>query len=173
MYTTDLTRRKWHRSANKLYITTAFTLFIYGAAILDFELRVGEVLLTFLAGNPTSRSIPTDISDRGLGNLDFPVQTERTTNLTYKSFQNAAFQFPCPSTSFFFLIQDRTNRALGGTVWIRIKGFYMRLRKRFLVRKLLPSDTIYRYTWILQNCKSSVFKSSHYRLVLTLQVFAA
>lgn len=47
---------------------------------MDFEAGVGEVPATFRVGNPTSRTVPTDISNKGLGNPDFPIQMERTVN---------------------------------------------------------------------------------------------
>lgn len=44
------------------------------AAILGFELGRSLVPPTFQAGNPTSGSVPVDISNQELGNSDFSVQ---------------------------------------------------------------------------------------------------
>ncbi len=41
---------------------------MHEAAILDFEVGVGEVLPTFRVGNPTSGGVPVEISDKELGN---------------------------------------------------------------------------------------------------------
>ncbi len=49
-----------------------------GAAILDFEVRVGEVLPTVRLVNPTSGGVPVEISDWKLRNSDFRVQMEHT-----------------------------------------------------------------------------------------------
>lgn len=53
-------------------------LLTHGAAILDFEVVVGEGLPTFRVGNPTSGCVPFEIFDWELGNSDFPVQMECT-----------------------------------------------------------------------------------------------
>ncbi len=55
-------------------------MLMHGAAILDFEVRVGEALPTFRVGNPTSGGALVEISDRELGNSDSPLQMERTIN---------------------------------------------------------------------------------------------
>ncbi len=49
-------------------------MLMHGAAILDFEVGVGEGLPAF--GNPTSGGVPVEISDWELRNSDFWVQTE-------------------------------------------------------------------------------------------------
>ncbi len=46
-------------------------MLMHGAAILDFEVRVGEVLPTFRVAKPTSGGIPVEISNWELGNSDF------------------------------------------------------------------------------------------------------
>ena len=46
---------------------------MYGAAILDFEVRAGGVRLTFRVGNPTSGGVQVEISDWELRSSDFRV----------------------------------------------------------------------------------------------------
>ena len=51
-------------SANKQYITAALSnCWLCGAAVLDFEVGVDEVILTFQVGNPTSEDAQVDFSD--------------------------------------------------------------------------------------------------------------
>ncbi len=53
-------------------------MLMHGAAILDFEVGVGEVLPTFWVGNLTLGGVPFEISDWELRNSDFRVQMELT-----------------------------------------------------------------------------------------------
>ncbi len=51
-------------------------MLMHGAAILDFEVGVGEVLPTFQVGNLTSGGVPAVISDWEVGISKFPVAIE-------------------------------------------------------------------------------------------------
>ncbi len=57
-------------------------MLMHGAAMLDFEVGVDEVLPTFQVGNPTSGGAPVKIFNWELGNSDFRVQMERTKSLS-------------------------------------------------------------------------------------------
>lgn len=43
---------------------------------MDFEVKVGEVLLKVRVRNPTSGGVPIEISNLELGKFDFPVEVE-------------------------------------------------------------------------------------------------
>ena len=51
---------------------------MHGAAILDFEDVVDEVLMTFLVGNPASGGVPVETSNWEIRNSNLPVQLEHT-----------------------------------------------------------------------------------------------
>lgn len=55
---------------NKLVLQLSL-LMMHRAAILDFEVKVGEVFKTSLVGNVTSVAVPVQISNRKLGNSNF------------------------------------------------------------------------------------------------------
>ena len=49
-----------------------------GAAILDFEVVVGELPLTLGVRHPNSNGVPGEISGKEVRKSDFPDKTERT-----------------------------------------------------------------------------------------------
>ncbi len=51
---------------------------MHGAAMLDFNLRLKEVPVSFRVGVLTSGSVPDDVSNCELRNSDFQDQIERT-----------------------------------------------------------------------------------------------
>ncbi len=55
---------------------SAFSLLIHGVAILDFELEVTEVPLSFQVGVLTSGGVPDDVSNCELGSSDLLDQLE-------------------------------------------------------------------------------------------------
>lgn len=69
---TDVMRHKNYKSTNQ-QLSQLLTL---GAAILDFEVRVGEIPPSFQVRNPTG--VPVKISKWDVRNSDFPVQMKQT-----------------------------------------------------------------------------------------------
>lgn len=101
-------RQKHHKSADTECITTAFTLLVPRAAILDCKDKVGEARWTQQVTYLTSGDVPVEFSHWELGKSDVPVQTEQI----YSSPKNltpydAAREITEGEVNIFFLIQAK------------------------------------------------------------------